>query len=137
MQDGFVEYENTISNRDSLNESAPEYLKFDSTLICRYSMMNATFLKSREELHSGLLPARSNGKFQLHMDIMKDDSFLEEFHEEEYPVLRRIGEPVFVEVGIRSSDPQVEIFVKDCWGSPSADPEHPLTWSIIKDRYLS
>ncbi|KAJ8399474.1 hypothetical protein AAFF_G00411860 [Aldrovandia affinis] len=133
VQDGFVDYENTISNVNLLNGSAPEYLKFDSTLVCRYSTAGVPLLKSRKELHPSLLPAHSQGKLLLHMHIMKDSAFSVAFRGEEYPVVKQLQEPVFVEVGVRSSDPQVEIFLKNCWGSPSPEPGHPFTWSIIKD----
>ncbi|XP_066566410.1 uncharacterized protein LOC136753922 isoform X2 [Amia ocellicauda] len=134
VQGRFVEFENKISNQKTLDWTAPEYLRFHATLLCRY--------RREELLTMGLvglmtprppLPARGNGNLTLRMDIMRDSTFSSAFTADEFPVARRLREPVFVQVMVDSEDPGLELFLRDCWGTLGPQPTHPITWPIIQD----
>ncbi|KPP77164.1 hypothetical protein Z043_103433, partial [Scleropages formosus] len=127
VQDNVVEYENKISNVKSLGKFAPEYLKFESTLVCRYRNPGVIALeKTKNAPHA-------QGNFQLHLEIMKDWTFSTPFRPDEFPVTRLLREPVLVEVGVESSDPQIELYLRDCWASPTPEPTHSHSWFLIKD----
>ncbi|XP_069038563.1 uncharacterized protein [Lepisosteus oculatus] len=131
-----VEYENRISNENALPKDAPEYLKFQSTLVCRYSEENTLPVGPSAAPPPGpAQPARGHGNLTLRMDIMRDATFSSAFLPEEFPVVRRLREPLFLEVQMESEDPELELFLRDCWGSPDPqlEPKPPLTWPVVKD----
>ncbi|KAL4647539.1 hypothetical protein GN956_G8685 [Arapaima gigas] len=133
VQDNIVEYENKISNVKSLDKSAPEYLKIESTLVCRYRNPGVITIERMKNLKSNASPVHAHGNLQFHMDVMKDWTFSTAFRPDEYPITKRLREPVLVEVGVDSDDPAVELYLHDCWATPTLDPAHPHIWFLIKD----
>ncbi|XP_059511268.1 mucin-17-like isoform X2 [Stegostoma tigrinum] len=67
------------------------------------------------------------------------------FADEDYPLVKFLREPVYVEVRLlHRTDPNIELVLNDCWATQTLDPHQAPRWSILlhgcpyyKDNYLS
>ncbi|XP_048838067.1 uncharacterized protein LOC125712248 [Brienomyrus brachyistius] len=132
VQGDVAVYENKVRNEKSLAKDTPEYLKFESTLVCYYRIPVLSPRSSKGH-RLGVPLAQAQGNVQFHMNIMKDEAFSVAYQTDEYPVLQWLQQPVRVEVGMQSVDPQVELHLQDCWATPTPEAKHSNTWFLIKD----
>ncbi|XP_059511267.1 mucin-17-like isoform X1 [Stegostoma tigrinum] len=85
------------------------------------------------------------GVLQIEMRIAKEKSYSTWFADEDYPLVKFLREPVYVEVRLlHRTDPNIELVLNDCWATQTLDPHQAPRWSILlhgcpyyKDNYLS
>ncbi|MEE6468294.1 hypothetical protein FKM82_008246 [Ascaphus truei] len=80
-------------------------------------------------------PASSYGPLILEMRIAKDLQYGQYYTEGDYPVVKLLREPVFVEVRIlRRSDPALILILDECWATTSENSLQRPQWPILVDR---
>ncbi|XP_040200990.1 zona pellucida sperm-binding protein 4-like [Rana temporaria] len=80
------------------------------------------------------LPVSTSGPLELEMRIAKDLAYGSYYSEGDYPVVKVLREPVYLEVRIiRRTDPNLFLVLNDCWATNSADPTLLPQWPILFD----
>ncbi|XP_043574249.1 mucin-2-like [Chiloscyllium plagiosum] len=85
------------------------------------------------------------GVLQMEMRIAKEKSYSTWFADEDYPLVRFLKEPVYIEVRLlHRTDPNIELVLNDCWATQTLDPHRAPRWSILlhgcpyyRDNYLT
>ncbi|XP_044864561.1 zona pellucida sperm-binding protein 2-like isoform X1 [Mauremys mutica] len=74
------------------------------------------------------------GSLALTLRLFKDQSYSDSYVEIEYPVVKYLKEALYFEVELlHSEDPQLELYLEDCWATTSQDRDSSPQWSIITD----
>ncbi|KAK1335404.1 hypothetical protein QTO34_003190 [Cnephaeus nilssonii] len=68
------------------------------------------------------------GPLRLELRIAKDETFGSYFGERDYPLVRRLLEPVPVE-----DDPRLALVLHRCWAAPGASPFQQPQWPLLSD----
>ncbi|KAM9311536.1 zona pellucida sperm-binding protein 4-like [Gastrophryne carolinensis] len=133
-----VIYENTI-------ESVRHIQTWRGSSITRDSKMQVTVRCSFEQtavvpvqLSVSTLPppppVTSDGPLQLEMRIARDGGYTSYYADNEYPVVKVLQDPVYLEVRIiRRTDPELVLILNDCWATSSEDPTLLPQWPILLD----
>ncbi|XP_048468741.1 zona pellucida sperm-binding protein 4-like [Rhincodon typus] len=85
------------------------------------------------------------GVLQIEMRIAKEKSYSTWFADEDYPLVKFLRDPVYVEVRLlHRTDPNIELVLNDCWATQTLDPHHVPKWSVLlhgcpyyRDNYLT
>lgn len=65
----------------------------------------------------------------------QDKSYSSFYQDMEHPVTRYLREPLHFQVELlHSEDPQLELFLEDCWATASSDRKSLPQWNIVMDR---
>lgn len=81
------------------------------------------------------LPISSSGSLLLEMRIATDQAYSSYYKDSEYPVIKVLMEPVFVEVRVlQRMDPNLVLVLNECWATPSSDPMQQPQWAILEKR---
>ncbi|XP_069055929.1 zona pellucida sperm-binding protein 4-like [Pleurodeles waltl] len=81
------------------------------------------------------LPVSSSGSLLLEMRIATDQAYNSYYKDSEYPVIKVLKDPVFVEVRVlQRTDPNLVLVLNECWATSSSDPMQPLQWPILENR---
>ncbi|XP_038670710.1 zona pellucida sperm-binding protein 1-like isoform X12 [Scyliorhinus canicula] len=86
-----------------------------------------------------------DGVLKMEMRIAKDESYSTWFTDEDFPLVRLLREPVYVEVRLlHRADASIALLLNDCWATQTLDPRHGRKWSILvngcpyyRDNYLT
>ncbi|XP_072256602.1 zona pellucida sperm-binding protein 4-like [Pyxicephalus adspersus] len=77
-------------------------------------------------------PVSTQGPLFLEMRLATDGAYSSFFAEEDYPIVRVLREPVFVEVRILNrNDPSLVLVLDNCWATNSANPTDDPQWPIL------
>ncbi|KAM4828569.1 zona pellucida sperm-binding protein 4 [Thomomys bottae] len=72
------------------------------------------------------------GPLTLELRIAKDESYSSFYSGRDYPVVRWLRDPVFVEASVlHRTDPQLGLQLLHCWATPGPSPRHPQQWPIL------
>nr|XP_033791578.1 zona pellucida sperm-binding protein 2-like [Geotrypetes seraphini] len=72
------------------------------------------------------------GPLDLFMRLYKDSTYSKFYEDAEYPVVRCLRESLYFEVELlRSEDPQLELFLVDCWSTTSSDQRSSPQWDVV------
>lgn len=90
-------------------------------------------------------PVSTPGPLLLEMVIAKDGGYSSYYADADYPVVKVLRDPVFLEVHIlHRSDPNLVLILDNCWATNSASPTDSPQWPILfnscpfpGDNYLS
>ncbi|XP_066109593.1 zona pellucida sperm-binding protein 4 [Saccopteryx bilineata] len=78
------------------------------------------------------LPETQSGPLTLDLQIAKDKNYSSYYSGGDYPVVKLLRDPIFVEVSIRhKTDPDLGLLLHQCWATPSPDPLHQLQWALL------
>ncbi|XP_069508946.1 zona pellucida sperm-binding protein 4-like [Ambystoma mexicanum] len=81
------------------------------------------------------LPVSSPGPLLLEMRIATDRLYGSYYTASQYPVVKVLRDPVFVEVRIlQRTDPNLMLVLNQCWATPSSDPMQQPQWPILVNR---
>ncbi|KAM5171043.1 zona pellucida sperm-binding protein 4-like [Mantella aurantiaca] len=77
-------------------------------------------------------PVSTPGPLFLEMRLARDELYSSYFAEEDYPVVKVLREPVFLEVHIlQRTDPNLVLILDNCWATNSASPTDDTQWPIL------
>lgn len=69
------------------------------------------------------------------MDSSPDSSYELFYHEQDYPVVKYLRQPLYFEVELmQSPDPHLELILENCWATLHEDRTSMPSWDIIVDR---
>ncbi|KAM5164464.1 zona pellucida sperm-binding protein 4-like isoform 1-T1 [Mantella aurantiaca] len=139
VPDGPVNYENTI-------EAGRQIQTWGGSSITRDSTMRVTVRCSY--IQTGIVPVlpvtvntlappppvSTTGPLELEMRIAQDLVYASYYAEGDYPVVKVLRDPVYLEVRIIGrTDPNLVLVLNDCWATNSADPTLLPQWPILFD----
>ncbi|XP_068122491.1 zona pellucida sperm-binding protein 4-like [Hyperolius riggenbachi] len=79
-------------------------------------------------------PASSTGPLNLELRIAKDPQYQQYYADAEYPILKVLRDPVFVEVRILNrNDPNLVLMLDQCWATNSETPILQPQWPLLID----
>ncbi|KAM4795637.1 zona pellucida sperm-binding protein 4-like [Rhinophrynus dorsalis] len=82
-------------------------------------------------------PASSSGSLTLEMRIAQDPQYRQYYARENYPVVKRLREPLYVEVCIlHRHDSALTLILDQCWATPSAEPLKLPQWPILVNSWM-
>lgn len=74
--------------------------------------------------------AEGVGNFTFKMDMFKDPKYAIVVNQ--YPVTVHSGQPMYLQVNVKSRDRSLLTFLEECWVTPTPDPGDQTTHIIIK-----
>ncbi|KAM5164462.1 zona pellucida sperm-binding protein 4-like isoform 1-T1 [Mantella aurantiaca] len=139
VPDGPVNYENTI-------EAGRQIQTWGGSSVTRDSMMRVTVRCSY--IQTGIVPVlpvtvntlappppvSTTGPLELEMRIARDLDYASYYADGDYPVVKVLRDPVYLEVRIIGrTDPNLVLVLNDCWATNSAEPTLLPQWPILFD----
>ncbi|KAK2507409.1 hypothetical protein MC885_007628 [Smutsia gigantea] len=78
------------------------------------------------------LPETQPGPLTLELHIAKDKHYGSYYTAGDYPVVKLLQDPIYLEVSIRHrTDPTLGLLLRQCWATPGANPLHQLQWPLL------
>ncbi|XP_023556653.1 zona pellucida sperm-binding protein 4 [Octodon degus] len=130
-------YENElIANRDVKSWDHGSITRdsiFRLQVSCSYSLNSNTFPVNVQVFTlSPPLPKTQAGTLTLELRIAKDKDYSSYYVASDYPVVKFLQDPVYVEVSIlHKTDPNLGLLLQQCWATPDPNPLHQLQWPIL------
>uniref|UniRef100_A0ACB8FGV6 Uncharacterized protein n=1 Tax=Sphaerodactylus townsendi TaxID=933632 RepID=A0ACB8FGV6_9SAUR len=80
-------------------------------------------------------PVTQYGPLNLELRIANDKHYSEYYNNRDYPVVKLLRDPVFLEVRIlQRTDPNLALVLHECWATPSTNPLQQPQWPILVNR---
>ncbi|XP_054859819.1 zona pellucida sperm-binding protein 2-like [Eublepharis macularius] len=101
---------------------------------CQYLIGDALWLQysPTDAPSPSILPGV--GVLALALKLARDVSYRDFYQDAEYPVTQYLREPLHFQVELlHSQDPQLELFLEDCWATASPDRNSSPQWNIVTD----
>ncbi|XP_010858420.1 PREDICTED: zona pellucida sperm-binding protein 4 isoform X1 [Bison bison bison] len=78
------------------------------------------------------LPETQPGNLTLELKIAKDKRYRSYYTASDYPVVKLLRDPIYVEVSIHQrTDPSLELRLDQCWATPGADALLQPQWPLL------
>ncbi|XP_025950742.2 zona pellucida sperm-binding protein 4 [Dromaius novaehollandiae] len=102
---------------------------------CSYSVSGNFIPMSVQVFTLPPLPAVSqSGPLSLEMRIALDESYRSYYTDSDYPVVKALRDPIYVEVQIlQRMDPDLVLVLQHCWATPSIHPHQQPQWPVLVD----
>ncbi|XP_075784508.1 zona pellucida sperm-binding protein 1-like [Pelodiscus sinensis] len=131
-------YENQLISGIDIRAGPDGSITRDSTFIlharCIYNASDFLPLQVQVFLPPSPVPVTQAGPLRLELRIAADLSYTSYLEEGDYPVLKVLRDPVYVEVRIlQRTDPALVLVLHQCWATPSANPLEQPQWPILVD----
>ncbi|XP_042188730.1 zona pellucida sperm-binding protein 2 [Callorhinchus milii] len=132
FEKGYMIYENEVAYfKESQPASDPMYR---IAISCRYHINGTLHFQFEHKANPQPIVEPGYGPITLAMELDKDALYSEVYEIVEYPVMKYLTEPLYFEVQLlHNEDPQVELFLQDCWATSSRDQSGFPQWPIIVD----
>ncbi|NXO65551.1 ZP2 protein, partial [Phainopepla nitens] len=103
------------------------------TVMCSFSNGDASLTVKVDNLSPP--PASVNkGSLSLVLLSYPEDSYRQPYREDQYPIVRYLRQPIFLEVQVLNrNDPSLHLVLDDCWATASRDPGSLPQWNIVVD----
>ncbi|XP_072256615.1 zona pellucida sperm-binding protein 4-like isoform X2 [Pyxicephalus adspersus] len=134
-----VTYESTIEATRETQTWRGYSITRDSTVrvtvYCSYTQTDTVTLAVTVNTLPTPPPVSTSGPLELEMRISRDLGYASYYTGDEYPVVKVLRDPVYLEVRIiRRTDPNLVLVLNDCWATNSEDPQLFPQWPILLDR---
>ncbi|XP_077154557.1 zona pellucida sperm-binding protein 4 [Ranitomeya variabilis] len=99
---------------------------------CHYAVSDFKPLKVEVVTLPPPPPVSSEGPLSFDLRISLDSTYAEYYTDADYPVIKVLRDPVFVDVRIlHKTDPNLVLVLHQCWATPSPDPMNAIQWPIL------
>lgn len=72
-----------------------------------------------------------------HLNSPTDSSYEYFYQDQDFPVVKYLREPLYFEVSLESSDPNLELVLENCWATLHEDRTSTPSWDIIINGLVS
>ncbi|XP_003505312.1 zona pellucida sperm-binding protein 4 [Cricetulus griseus] len=106
---------------------------FRLQVSCSYSVFSNTSPINMQVLTlPPPLPKTQTGPLSLELQIAKDKTYGSYHGAEDYPLVKFLQDPIYVEVSIlHRTDPSLELLLEQCWATPGPNPFNQPQWPIL------
>ncbi|XP_074471789.1 uncharacterized protein LOC141756156 [Sebastes fasciatus] len=127
-------YYNDYSDNKGVAYTSPIDPEYRQTVSCFY-VVNETQTVAFSSKQRRYDPSAEIGSGQLMVQMrLAHDSVYDLFYQaEDYPVVKYLRQPLYFEVELMESDPQLELIVENCWATLHEDRTSLPSWDIIVD----
>ncbi|NXD29333.1 ZP2 protein, partial [Spelaeornis formosus] len=103
------------------------------TVMCSFSSGEASLTIQVDDL-SPLPTSVNQGSLSLVLLSYPEDLYRQPYREDQYPIVRYLRQPIFLEVQVLNrNDPNLHLVLDDCWATASQDPRSLPQWNIVVD----
>ncbi|CAN9507880.1 unnamed protein product [Ophioblennius macclurei] len=136
--DNYMLYENEITLRQDhsrLPRKTPYDPEYRQKISCYYLVNKTEMLAYSYEPRTYDPKAEIGlGQLMVQMWLAHDSSYKTFYQAEDYPVTKLLRQPLYFEVALmQSADPQLELFLHNCWATLQEDRTSLPSWDIIVD----
>ncbi|XP_069508947.1 zona pellucida sperm-binding protein 4-like [Ambystoma mexicanum] len=137
--DGHLVYENRLEASQEFQSWSGSSITRDSTfgltVRCSFSASGALPLQVEVFTLPPPAPVSSPGPLVLEMRLAKEQTYGSYYSDSEYPVVKILREPVFVEVRVlQRTDPSLVLVLSECWATHSSNSMQQPQWPILVNR---
>ncbi|KAM9278508.1 zona pellucida sperm-binding protein 1 [Morus bassanus] len=131
-------YENQLISTIDVQGSTRGSITRDSTYIlqarCIYNASDLLPLRMEVAVPTTAAPLAMPGPLGLQLRIATDESYTSYHPDGDYPLVRVLRDPIYVEVRLlQKTDPNLVLVLHHCWASPSTDATAEPQWPILVD----
>ncbi|CAM4687636.1 unnamed protein product [Lepidochelys kempii] len=131
-------YENQLISGIDIQTGPEGSITRDSTFTlharCIYNASDFLPVQVEVFLPPTPAPVTQAGPLRLELHIATDPSYRSYLTERDYPVVKVLRDPVYMEVRIlHRTDPSLVLVLHQCWATPSANPLQQPQWPILVD----
>ncbi|NXT91454.1 ZP1 protein, partial [Anhinga rufa] len=131
-------YENQLISTIDVQGSPRGSITRDSTYIlqarCIYNASDLLPLRMEVAVPPTAAPLAMPGPLGLQLRIATDESYTSYHPDGDYPLVRVLRDPIYVEVRLlQKTDPNLVLVLHHCWASPSTDAAAEPQWPILVD----
>ncbi|XP_044870973.1 zona pellucida sperm-binding protein 1 isoform X1 [Mauremys mutica] len=131
-------YENQLISGIDVQTGPDGSITRDSTFIlharCIYNASDFLPVQVEVFLPPTPAPVTQAGPLRLELRIATDLSYGSYLTERDYPVVKVLRDPIYVEVRIlQRTDPSLVLVLHQCWATPSTNPLQQPQWPILVD----
>ncbi|NWS37679.1 ZP2 protein, partial [Probosciger aterrimus] len=103
------------------------------TVLCSFRNGDASLTIKVDKLPA-LASSVNQGPLSLVLLSYPEDSYRQPYRDDQYPIVRYLRQPIFLEVQVLNrNDPNLHLVLDDCWATASHDPSSLPQWSIVVD----
>ncbi|XP_059682075.1 zona pellucida sperm-binding protein 1 [Gavia stellata] len=131
-------YENQLISTIDVQGSPRGSITRDSIYIlqarCIYNASDLLPLRMEVAVPPTAAPLAMPGPLGLQLRIATDESYSSYHPDGDYPLVRVLRDPIYVEVRLlQKTDPNLVLVLHHCWASPSTDAAAEPQWPILVD----
>ncbi|KAG8433114.1 hypothetical protein GDO86_017413 [Hymenochirus boettgeri] len=108
--------------------------EFRQTIQCYYNNAGSASLIVNVSTLPPPASAKTNGPLSLVLNMFPDISYGNPYGVDQYPVVKTLQEPIFLEVEVLNrNDPNIELVLDDCWATTSSNASSVPQWNVVVD----